>query len=131
MIPVFFRRRCTRTRHFLLKLEPLDDRALPSAAPAIFAVGADAGAVPTVQVYDSAGDRIRAIAAYEASFTGGVRVAVGDLDGDGREEIVTAAGAGGGPHVKVFKGGSYHEMRGFLAFDPSFLGGVYVGAGRS
>jgi hypothetical protein len=40
---------------------------------------------------------------YDPGFTGGVRVAAGDVTGDGRDEIITAPGPGGGPHIKMFQ----------------------------
>jgi hypothetical protein len=67
-----------------------------------------------------------------------VRVALGDIDGDGTPEIIAGAGPGGAPHVKVFRRGpfdpstilqTYTEVASFLAFDPGFAGGVYVAAG--
>ncbi len=41
--------------------------------------------------------------AYGASNPGGVRVAAGDVDGDGRAELITAPGPGASPVVKVFR----------------------------
>lgn len=67
--------------------------------------------------------------AYGGGFAGGVYVAAGDVDGDGLADIVTGPGAGGGPHVKVFKGGSHDSVLDeFFAYEASFLGGVRVGA---
>jgi len=57
-----------------------------------------------------------------------VRVAAGDLNGDGRAEVITGAGPGGGPHVRVFDGTTGNEILGTFAFDPSFPGGVFVSA---
>jgi hypothetical protein len=68
--------------------------------------------------------------AYAATFTGGVRVAVGDVNGDGLADIITGAGPGGGPHVKVFSGANTSELASFFAYDPSYTGGVYVSAGK-
>jgi hypothetical protein len=58
-------------------------------------------------------------------FLGEVRVAGGDVTGDGRAGIVTGAG----PHVKAFSGLDGSLIRSFFAFDAGFGGGVYVAAG--
>jgi hypothetical protein len=67
--------------------------------------------------------------AYESRFTGGVSVAAGDINGDGRTDIVTGAGPTGGPHVKVFSGVDLTVLASFYAFDPTFTGGVRVAVG--
>src|SRR5262249_59190762 len=69
------------------------------------------------------------IPAYAASFTGGVRVAVGDIDGDRTPDIITAAGPGGGPHVQVFSGTDGHLIRSFFAYAPTVAAGIWVSAG--
>jgi hypothetical protein len=65
---------------------------------------------------------------YGNQMLGGVRVAVGDINGDGHPDIITAP-AFGAPHVKVFDGRSGAEIRSFYAFDPAFQGGLTVAAG--
>jgi hypothetical protein len=68
--------------------------------------------------------------AYDSSFRGGVNVAAGDVNGDGRADIITASGAGGGSHVKVFDGlGGLPLLRSFFAYGASFTGGVNIAAG--
>jgi hypothetical protein len=80
--------------------------------------------------------------AYDPQFQGGVRVATGDVNGDGKADIITAAGPGGGPHVKVIDVtkvagnvqsngviGNGALIASFYAYSPVFGGGVYVTAG--
>jgi cyclophilin family peptidyl-prolyl cis-trans isomerase len=64
-----------------------------------------------------------------AAFLGGARVALGDINADGTFDIITGAGYGGGPHVRVFNGRDNTELLSFMAFDPSSSGGIYVAAG--
>ncbi len=93
-------------------------------------VGAGAGGGPHVKVFDGAtGTMIASFFAFGNGFTGGVDVAAGDVTGDGVADIIVAAGAGGGPHVKVFDGRTFAEVRSFFAFDRNFTGGVRVAAG--
>ena len=63
-----------------------------------------------------------------AGYLGSVRVATGDVNGDGVQDIIVAAGAGGGPHVKIFDGATGQLIRSFFAFDPGFTGGIFVAA---
>ena len=65
---------------------------------------------------------------FNPLFFGGVYVAAADLDGDGKAEIIVGAGAGGGPHVKVFSGADGSELASFFAYNSGFFGGVRVGA---
>jgi hypothetical protein len=143
---------------FRPRVLPLEDRSLPSttnplepgtatddpppatdptpppppatvAAPYV-AVGAEAGNPPIVNVYDTATGQLKfSFMAYDSSYRGGVRVATGDVSGDGVPDIVTAAGPGNLPLVKVFDGKTGLEVKRFMAYDPSFKGGVYVAVG--
>jgi len=58
-----------------------------------------------------------------------VQVAAGNLDMDPQAEYVTATGIGSTPHVRVFNKDNSFEDYGFLAYDPSYRGGVNVATG--
>lgn len=92
--------------------------------------GAGASGGPHVKVFDGlTGATIYSFFAYDPAFRGGVTVAAGDIDGDGRADIITGAGPGGGPHVEVFSGATGGLIRSFFAYGRSFTGGVFVAAG--
>jgi hypothetical protein len=94
------------------------------------AVGPDAGHAPEVKIYSSAGLFRFSFRAYASTFTGGVRVAVGDVNGDGVPDIVTAPGRGITSQIKVFDGGTGQQLGSFLAFGSRYKGGVYVAVGN-
>jgi len=103
-----------------------------SAGPNIqFAAGTDSGGGPVVIVKFTDGSSL-SFFAYDPTYTGGVRVALGDLNGDGTNEVICGAGVGGGPNVRVFSVTPSRAtmVANFFAFEPVFMGGVYVAAGN-
>jgi len=93
------------------------------------ALAAGKGGGPRVRVLDGAtGSELANIIAYEDDFRGGVNVAVGDLDGDGRDELIVGTGEGGGPRVRVFDGVGGMLRYEFLAYEETARGGVTVAA---
>ena len=93
-------------------------------------VGADAGGGPNVVVFSGTdGSVLQNFFAYNPAFTGGVRVAAGDVNADGYADIIAGPGAGGGPNVTIFSGASGGRLSSFFAFDPAYTGGIYVSGG--
>ena len=94
-------------------------------------VGAGAGGGPQVSIFSGLDQSlIRSFFAYAVGFTGGVFVAVGNVTGDDQIEIITGAGAGGGPMVSLFSSGAT-LLGSFFAFAQNFGGGVSVGVSIS
>ena len=109
--------------------QPLTPVAGGGTSPRISAVGADAGVASVVRVYNADGTDRFSLTPYGSDFTGGARVAVGDLTGDGVPDVVTAPGPGGGPLVRAFDGRGGEPLWSLLAFEPEFHGGCSVSAG--
>jgi len=97
-------------------------------------VGRGAGGPPDVKVFSGA-DRslLLSFQAYAAGFPGGVTVGVlSDPQQPNAFDIVTGAGPGGGPHVRVFDSTGTQlpgAQASFFASEPEFAGGVSAGGG--
>ena len=106
-------------------------------------VSPDQGGGGRVTVFDLSGGQARTMANFfgidDPNFRGGARVAAADINGDGRDDIVVAAGFGGGPRVAIFNGSTVSNgnptrlVSDFFAFDgadvSNLRNGVYVAAG--
>jgi len=89
--------------------------------------GAGFGGGPAIAILDSqTGEVMEAFFAFDAAFTGGVFVAVQDVNNDGILDIIASAGPGGGPEVRIFDGNGLTVLRSFYAYAVDFSGGVSV-----
>ena len=91
--------------------------------------GTRSGGGPQIRIFNWLGQTAGQFFAYQKNFYGGVNVACGDLDGDGIDEIITGAGPGGGPHVRVFNAAG-EVIAQFFGYQKNFYGGVYVSSGK-
>jgi parallel beta-helix repeat protein len=88
---------------------------VPRIPPVVRGIGAKVGAPPRVELVDAAtGDTIFDAMAYGRSFKGGVRVATGDVNGDGFQDLIATPGGGTKPKVKVYSGVDGELMSSFL-----------------
>ena len=94
-----------------------------------FAVGADRGGIPTVRFYNPDGAEQFNVAVFDPAFTGGVRTASADFNGDGIADVVVGTGPGLSTLVRVLDGKTQVELFRVEPFEASFTGGVYVAAG--
>lgn len=90
--------------------------------------GAGRGGGPQVRIFTRDFKLVGQFFAYDKGFRGGVNVAMGDVDGDGADDIVTVPGPGGGPQVRVFDTEG-NLKRQFFAYDASFRGGLRIALG--
>jgi FG-GAP-like repeat len=137
--------RCrARGRRFVLTLMPLLVAAatpgVARAAPSSTAIvtGQDAG-WPDVIGWDRFGVQAEGNAPWGSfpirfspypTYQQGVRVAVGDVTGDGRPDIVTAPGKSAFTEVRVFDGKTFRQLGSFMPFrDAAWWNGAFVATG--
>jgi predicted outer membrane repeat protein len=93
-------------------------------------VGAGPGGGPHVKIFNGKDlGLLFSFYAYANDFTGGVSLCALDVNDDGIRDLVTGAGAGGAPHVKVWDGATHTLLSQWYAYDPAFRGGVDVSGG--
>jgi hypothetical protein len=76
----------------------------------------------------------------ESEFLGGARTAIGDVNGDGRNDLAVAAGFGGGPRVTIWNGTSFTSNPGrvptanpianLFVFESRQRGGAWISLGE-
>ena len=84
----------------------------------------------TVKVYDAASHRVlEVLTPFGPSYTAGVSVAAGDLNGDGAADVIVGSGSGGKAHVAVLSGATSTVLETIAPFSASYTAGVSVAAG--
>jgi autotransporter-associated beta strand protein len=91
--------------------------------------GTNVGGGPQVNVYNLLTQETTSFFAFAPSFRGGVRVASGDVTGDGIADVVVAAGPGGGPQVNVYDGTNLELVHSFYAYNAAFDDGIFIAVG--
>jgi hypothetical protein len=106
------------------------------------AVGAGIGGGPRISIFNfqfglAAPISTASFFAYESTQRNGVHIAAGDLDNSGLDKLISGAGPGGGPAIKVygaaqlFSGNSEIPAESaFFAFDSTTRTGVHVAVGQ-
>lgn len=94
----------------------------------ITATGSAAGTLNTVTVRNGDGS-VRFTRNPYGSFTGVVRVKVGDVNNDGQDDVIVVPGFGGGPHIVVYDGKSGDLIFQRMIFEPHFRGGLSLDVG--
>ncbi|MBI2985117.1 MAG: VCBS repeat-containing protein [Candidatus Kerfeldbacteria bacterium] len=87
---------------------------------------------PHLRVFDSNGTPLASTMITATSFRQGWQLAAGDVDGDGQNELVLGANAGGGPQVQVFQydgDGTITREAAWFAYQLTYRGGVQVAVG--
>ncbi len=93
------------------------------------AQGSAPGSLPTVTVLNADGSVRWTKTVFDPSFTGGVRVAQGDVTGDGTPDVVAVPGFGGSGEILVLDSATGNIVRTATVFANDYRGGLFVAVG--
>ena len=111
-----------------VKVTVASARSGPGSHQSNIVTAPEKGGGPHIKFFNSKGNLLSHFFAFNSNFRGGVNIAKADVDNDGFDEIIAAAGPGGAPHVRVFKAINGSIIGSFYAYEDSFSGGVNVGS---
>ena len=90
--------------------------------------GSGPGTKPEVAVFSGqTGVPLETLSPFSASFTGGVSVAAGDVNGSGSDDVIAATGSGTNSVIRVFAGATRTRLASFSPYS-AFTGGVSISA---
>ncbi|MGL4424524.1 MAG: FG-GAP repeat domain-containing protein [Gemmataceae bacterium] len=94
-----------------------------------FAIGSGSGAVGTVNIYAASDNAlISSVTPFGTSYTGGVRVAMGDITGDGIDDLIVGNGTGAA-RVMAYDGATGNVLMDVTTGVLRNGGGAYVAVG--
>lgn len=90
----------------------------------VIVVGAGRGQEPYVYLYNEKHELIRKWLAFEKNFRGGIIVTMGDVNGDGKDEVIVGAGPGKKSIIKIFNDQGREVYPQFTAFATDSTPGI-------
>ncbi|MFA6918552.1 MAG: L,D-transpeptidase family protein [Patescibacteria group bacterium] len=84
---------------------------------------------PQIKIFDSEGKLKTSFEVLGGNiYLGNTDLSLGDIDNDGKEEIIVSTGSGNSPRVEIWSDNG-QKMGEFMAYAESFKGGVFISAG--